>query len=77
MTTITTSRRWNMSRRFTDGSRAIMATRTGANHFQMIDLNNRCPDILAMTGITGITGINMRRGFTRRYCTVVAGDTSR
>ena len=52
-----------------------MATCTGTDDFKVIDLNNRCPDILAMTGITGITAINMRWGFTRRYCAIVTSET--
>ena len=77
MTTITTYRRWNTRDCFTDGGRAIMTTRTGTYDFQMIDLNHGRPNILAMTGITSITGINMRRGFTRRCCAVVTGETCR
>ena len=77
MTTITTCRRWNVSRRFTNGRRAIMATCTGTNHFKMIHLNNRCPDVFAMTGITGITGINMCWCFTGRCCAIMTGETGR
>ena len=77
MTTITTSIRRDMSRRFTNGRRAIMATCTGTNHFKMIHLNNRGPDVFAMTGITGVTGINMRWRFTRCCCAIMTGETGR
>ncbi len=57
---------WDMIRCFARGYRAVMAGATATCHFIVIYFSRRCPAIGAMTGITGIAGLNVFCALTLR-----------